>query len=127
MESQLIRVAVFLKKRYGSSMLQALKTVLPVKTRVKHRQETTISLALTGQETEALFDEWEKKHRTARLRFLRALLDGGGRLSKEEAVRQCRLPLKELRKLEEAGVIRMETRVACSVGLRIYCADRKKT
>ena len=32
-ESQLIRVAVFLKKRYGSSMLQALKTVLPVKTR----------------------------------------------------------------------------------------------
>ena len=111
-ESQLIRVAVFLKKRYGSSMLQALKTVLPVKTRVKHRQETTISLALTGQETEALLDEWEKKHRTARLRFLRALLDGGGRLSKEEAVRQCRLPLKELRKLEEAGVIRMETRVA---------------
>lgn len=30
-ESQLIQVAAFLKKRYGSSMLQALKTVMPVK------------------------------------------------------------------------------------------------
>ena len=43
-ESQLIQVAAFLKKRYGSSMLQALKTVMPVKNKVRHRQETNIFL-----------------------------------------------------------------------------------
>ena len=51
-ESQLIQVAAFLKKRYGSSMLQALKTVMPVKTKVRHRQEVTLYLKLERAEAE---------------------------------------------------------------------------
>ena len=34
-----------------------------------------------------------------------------GQMSKDEAVKECRFPLKELRKLAEDGVIRMETKV----------------
>ena len=110
-ESQLIQVAAFLKKRYGSSMLQALKTVMPVKTKVRHRQEVTLYLKLERAEAEALLAGWERKHRTARVRFLRRLLEKG-RMSKEEAVKECRFPLKEIKKLEADGIIRMETRVA---------------
>ena len=62
-ESQLIQVAAFLKKRYGSSMLQALKTVMPVKTKVRHRQEVTLYLKLERAEAEALLAGWERKHR----------------------------------------------------------------
>ena len=54
-ESQLIQVAAFLKRRYGSSMIQALKTVMPVKSRVRHRQETNIYLAITKEEAETLY------------------------------------------------------------------------
>ena len=109
-ESQLIQVAAFLKRRYGSSMIQALKTVMPVKSRVRHRQETNIYLAITKEEAETLLAEWERKHRTARARFLGRLLVTG-QMSKDEAVKECRFPLKELRKLAEDGVIRMETKV----------------
>lgn len=110
-ESQLIQVAAFLKKRYGSSMLQALKTVMPVKNKVRHRQETNIFLNIEKNDAEELLAEWERKHRTARARFFKSLL-AKGRLSKEEAVNGCRFPLKEIKKLEADGVIRMETKVA---------------
>ncbi len=93
-ESQLIQVAAFLKRRYGSSMIQALKTVMPVKSRVRHRQETNIYLAITKEEAETLLAEWERKHRTARARFLGRLLVTG-QMSKDEAVKECRFPLKE--------------------------------
>ncbi len=110
-ESQLIQVAAFLKKRYGSSMLQALKTVMPVKNRVRHRQEINIFLNIEKEVAESLADEWERKHRTARARFLRSLL-AKGRLSKKEAVNGCRFPLREIKKLEDGGIVRMETEVA---------------
>ena len=45
-ESQLIQVADFLKKQYGSSMIAALRTVMPVKNQVKHREEIKIFLSL---------------------------------------------------------------------------------
>ena len=109
-ESQLIQVAVFLKKRYGSSMLQALKTVMPVKNRIRHRQKMYIYLNIEKKEAEELLAEWERKHCTARERFLKRLL-AEGILSKERAVNGCRFPLKEIRKLEKDGIIRIETKV----------------
>ena len=37
-ESELIQVASFLKEKYGSTMIQALRTVLPVKTKMKPKE-----------------------------------------------------------------------------------------
>ncbi|MCD8020727.1 MAG: primosomal protein N' [Clostridiales bacterium] len=110
-ESQLIQVADFMRKRYGSSMIQALKTVIPVKNREKHRQETTIRLAIDRESATKLLTEWEQKHRSARARFLKKLLETGV-LSKTEAVQECRFPWKEIGKLAADGVIRIETKVA---------------
>ena len=109
-ESQLIQVADFLKKQYGSSMIAALRTVMPVKNQVKHREEITIFLSLEKEEAEALLTQWERKHYVARARFLKRLLEEGA-MSKEEAVKECKLPVKELRKLESDGRIRIERRI----------------
>ena len=43
-ESQLIALAAWMKETYGSTMNQALKTVLPVKQRIRQRQERKIVL-----------------------------------------------------------------------------------
>lgn len=109
-EGQLIQVADFLKKRYGSSMIQALKTVMPVKRQIRHREETVIYPACKEEENQTLLKEWEEKHRTARVRMFTRLL-AQGMLTKEQAVKECKYPLKELRKLEAEGLIRMETKV----------------
>ena len=111
-ESQLIQTAAFLRRRYGSSMIQALKTVMPVKTQVRHRETTSVILTMDKDDAKALLEEWIRKRRTARVRLLKELLEHGGVLSKEEAVRDCRFPLRELRRLEEAGILRLETKVA---------------
>lgn len=109
-ESQLIQVAAFLKKRYGSSMLQALKTVMPVKTKVRHQQAVTISLKIEKKEAQTLLSVWEQKHYTAKARFMKKLLTVE-KMTKEEAVKECRFPLKELKKLEADGVICMQTKI----------------
>lgn len=109
-ESHLIQVADFLKKQYGSSMIAALRTVMPVKNQVKHKVETRIFLSMEREEAEVLLAQWERKHYVARARFLRRLLEVGS-LSKETAVKECKIPLKDLRKLEAEGLIHMESRI----------------
>ena len=44
-ESELIKVASFLKEQYGSTMIQALRTVLPVKAKMKPKEEVFITLS----------------------------------------------------------------------------------
>lgn len=109
-ESQLIQVAAFLKKQYGSSMIAALRTVMPVKNKVRHKEEIKISLGIDQEAAGNLLLSWEKKHYSARARMMRRLLEKES-LLKEEAVKDCKLPMKELRKLEEEGILCMEKKV----------------
>ena len=125
-ESQLIQTAAFLRRRYGSSMIQALKTVMPVKTQVRHRETTSVILTMDKDDAKALLEEWIRKRRTARVRLLKELLEHGGVLSKEEAVRDCRFPLRELRRLEEAGILRLETKVAYRILLPGQAFGKRK-
>ena len=53
-ESELIALAAWMKEFYGSTMNQALKTVLPVKQEVSSRQEKCIVLAIPREEAEQL-------------------------------------------------------------------------
>ncbi|MDO5146683.1 MAG: primosomal protein N' [Eubacteriales bacterium] len=110
-ESQLIQVAAFLKRRYGSSMLQALKTVMPVKKRVRRKENFSLSLNMTHKEGEALLAQYEKKHYAARARLLRCLLSCQ-EMPAEKAVKESRLPLKEIKKLEAQGILNMRRSVA---------------
>lgn len=73
-EEKQIRLAAFLKKNYGSTMIQALKTVLPAKQSVKALEKKTVRLALTKDEADAALAMCEKKHMTAKARLLRELI-----------------------------------------------------
>lgn len=103
-ESQLIKVADFLRKRYGSSMIQALRAVLPVKKKVRHKEEEWISLCLENAQAEELLANWEKRHWSARSRLLTMLLKEKT-ISAQDALKQCKVARKDLKKLEEQGVL----------------------
>ena len=109
-ESELIQVASFLKEQYGSTMIQALRTVLPVKTKMKPKEEVFITLLAERKKAQELLLEWERKHFTARVRFLTLLLEKG-RVRKEEAVKGCNFPLKEIKRLSEQGIVALESRI----------------
>ena len=72
-----IRVALadWICRRYGSTMLAALKIVFPESGRVRPLVYRTVTLTAGREEAEALLAEYERKHHAARARLLRALLD----------------------------------------------------
>ena len=74
-ESRLIALAAWMREQYGATMIQALKTVLPVKQKMKQKEERWIRLLLEKDEGENQLELCRKKHYVARQRLLEALLE----------------------------------------------------
>ena len=73
-ESELIKIAAWMRKKYGSTMTQALKTVLPVKSKVKSVEKFTVELLLSEEEAKDFLAECERKHYLAKVRLIEQLL-----------------------------------------------------
>lgn len=73
-EEKQIRLAAFLKRNYGSTMIQAMKTVLPAKQSVRALEKKTVRLILNQEEAEKTLDFCERKHQTAKARLLQELM-----------------------------------------------------
>jgi primosomal protein N' (replication factor Y) len=76
-ESQLIALAGWMRKNYGGTMNQALKTVIPIKEKKKTVEHRTVRLALHPVEARSELAEYQRKHNVARVRLLEALLEEG--------------------------------------------------
>ncbi len=73
-ESQLIELAAWMKENYGSTMNQALKTVLPIRKRTKPVERKWVELISSVEEGKKKLALYEEKHATAKARLLRELL-----------------------------------------------------
>ena len=74
-ESRLVALAAWMKETYGGTMIQALKTVLPIKKKERAREKETVRLLLTKKEGEEKLAVYLHKNQKARARLLAALLD----------------------------------------------------
>lgn len=111
LEGQLIALAAWMRRTYGSTMNQALKTVLPVKKSVQEKISRKVWLAVTKEEAEAVLAKMERKHQTARARVLKALLEQQSEqfgLDYAAAQKELGLTAATARKLMELGLIRIE-------------------
>ncbi len=68
-----LRLAWWIKENYGSTMIAALKTVLPVKQKMKQIVKKTICSKVSSEEALRLSEEFERKHQTAKARLMREL------------------------------------------------------
>ena len=110
LEGQLIALAAWMRRTYGSTMNQALKTVLPVKKSVQEKISRKVRLAVTKEEAEAALAEMERKHQTARVRIIKALLEQTGQdMDYAAAQKELGLTAATARKLMELGIIRIES------------------
>lgn len=110
LEGQLIALAAWMRRTYGSTMNQALKTVLPVKKSVQEKISRKVRLAVTKEEVEAALAEMERKHQTARVRIIKALLEQTGQdMDYAAAQKELGLTAATARKLMELGLIRIES------------------
>ena len=107
-ESQLIMLAWWLKEQYGSTMNQALKTVLPVKQKVKPKEKKVLRLLIPEEQLEAVTAEAEKKSYKARVRLFKALKENP-LIPYEVASGQMNLSAATLKPVIEKGYVALES------------------
>ena len=110
-EARLVKLASWMRMMYGSTMIQALKTVLPVREKMKVPEARTIRLVLDEQEAEELSDEFGRKRCTAKQRLLCTLISEG-EISWERAVKELKAAPSMIRQFEEAGIAAIDKTAA---------------
>jgi len=103
----MIALAAFIKERYGSTMIQALKTVLPVKQNYKPKEKKTIVLACTEADAKAFLAECIRKHQYAKERLLSQLIEEKV-MDYQLATGKLRIGTVTLNSLVKAGIIEIE-------------------
>ena len=121
-EGQFIGLAAWMKERYGCTMNQAMKTVLPVKNKVKEQTKVLISLQ-ADQETVEKYTENNKRCK-ARIRVLQTLLLNGT-MEKEILLKEAAVSLATLKELQEEGLILLQSETIYRLP-RIAKEDSKK-
>lgn len=105
---QLIALADWMHERYGCTMAQALKTVLPVKKSVKEVKRTAYFLADREGAQKLLEKSRKSRRERARVRLLEAMLKEGC-MSKETVTGVLQISASTMKSILQTGVIREET------------------
>ncbi|MGE9906789.1 replication restart helicase PriA [Lachnospiraceae bacterium SGI.231] len=105
---QLIALADWMHERYGCTMAQALKTVLPVKKSVKEVKRTAYFLADREGAQQLLEKSRKSRREKARVRLLEAMLKEGCML-KETVTGVLQISASTMKSILQTGVIREET------------------
>ena len=107
-EQELIGLAWWIKEHYASTMNQALKTVLPVKQKVKQNTNQTVILNIDNVEEK--IEQYKKKNAKARVRLLEELKNTK-ELSKDIVKNKLNISPSTLKTMEELGDIKIESEV----------------
>lgn len=111
LETELIRLAWFIREHYGATMNQALKTVIPVKQKTKAVESCKVSFSeeykRDSNKLEELLARCEKKHATARLRLFKELKQQES-LDCAEIRNRLKITASLLKELEEQGILTLK-------------------
>lgn len=107
-ESHLIALAAWIKKNYGGTMNQALKTVIPIKQKTVRKEKRTVCLNIGMEEAKEKLAQFKKKHSVARVRLLEALLRDG-ELPYEVVTQKLNVTLSVVRALEQLGIVKIKS------------------
>lgn len=118
-EGRLIQLAAWMKKNFGSTMSQALKTVLPVKDSVKGIERKLISLNVPSEEARKYLESIEtKKNYHARVRLMRALMEDG-QIEQSFAANKLNVSAQTVKSLEKTGIIKIDAKSSYRNPIRI--------
>lgn len=105
-EDRLIALAGWIRKNYGSTMIQALKTVIPAKQTVKRLEHRTLQRLMNREEIISLLGESRRKKQVAKERLLRELVEQE-EIPYEWVTGKLGVSAQTVRGLEKAGAVRI--------------------
>ncbi|MBE5870518.1 MAG: primosomal protein N' [Lachnospiraceae bacterium] len=106
-EMRMLKLAWWMKRHYGSTMIAALKTVLPVRQAVKRTQPKEVSLNVSETEAKELLLEAEKKHQVAKVRLLSELLKTE-QIAYSIVTAKLGVSAQTLRGMKEKGILKID-------------------
>ncbi len=104
-EGQLLQIAGFIRERYGSTMNEALKTVLPIKKKIKSVEEHWLNFAMEKSQIMDILHEYERKHYAAKVRLIKGMLAEGGTITRRLADAKYQIKKPVVDSLVKEGVI----------------------
>ncbi len=107
-EAKLVSLAAWMKSNYGGTMIQALKTVLPIKHKENAKVKKKLRLLLDEETGKRQLHYYQEKNQKARARLMEALLDDPV-LEYDLVTKKLNITMPVIRALEEQGVLRVET------------------
>lgn len=105
-ESHLISLAYWIKTTFGSTMNDALKTVIPVKKSVKAKEKKTVTLKVTLEEAKAFLEESIKKSNKARVRLIEELIREQS-MDYDMVIYKLNIGTETLKSLEKLNIIKI--------------------
>ena len=107
-ESQLIELAGWMRKNYGGTMNQALKTVIPIKQKTKAIERKILKLLIDRETAIHTLALYESKHFTAKARLLRELMNENS-LDYTLVTQKLNVSASTIKALERDGILEIET------------------
>lgn len=108
-EGTLIALAQWMHHRYGGTMNQALRTVLPVSKRIRPKEKKYIVLTLSPEDARQMLSLLNRKKHKARARVLSALIENSP-IPWEIASGKLGVSSATLKAMEELGILKIETK-----------------
>ncbi len=124
-EERQMHLAAFLKRNYGSTMIQALKTVLPAKQTVKALEKKTVRLLLNEKRAEEFLWFFEKKNQKARARLLKELMQHK-ELPYTLVTGKLNITAPTIKALEEQGILSIETETSLRNPVRLEISQDER-
>ena len=103
-ENKLIKLAHWIREEYGSTMIQALQTVLPVKQKVKQKENRILRRTCSVEEAKSQTEICEKKHQPAKARLLAAFLEDE-EIPYRLLVQKLHISASTINSLKKAGLV----------------------
>lgn len=108
-EDKMIALAGWIRRNYGSTMIQALKTVLPAKQSVKQLEHKKLIRTMGREEILSLLGECQRKKQVAKARLLEELA-GQEEIPYEWVTGKLGVSAQAVRALERDGALRVASR-----------------
>ena len=107
-EGRMVALAAWLKERYGCTMLQALRTVIPVRQKVKPKENRILVLRDENGQAQGALELFTKKNQKARARLLKALLEEN-EIPMKVAADKLNITARTVHELEERGLLTLRS------------------
>lgn len=104
-EGHLLELAAFIHKRYGGTMNEALKTVLPIRKHVKSVEEHWLTFAVRTEEAKRELDRCRLRHYVAKARLLQGIFDEGGQMTTQVAAKKYNISKPVIDGLVKSGIL----------------------